>query len=282
MSIPKELIMELVPDGTPPGQYRFNHEDCPAGTDTKRRLYIRVPEDNPAQRIAYCHNCQESGGARGKGLLGGRRAPVLASKARSLIDPPQRVAYDDMPVTAVALLMSAGITEEMCTKYGIFYDERSQRLVYTYRDRDGSILSQQLRSLHPCIQPKYYSIDRYGAEFSSGVLGEGPLLVITEDLLSAIRVAEAGGRALPLRGVYAHTEQLHYEVQNDEVATVLVWLDNDNDNVRERANQIVEAIEMFEVKPVYIYLTEEEPKHIEHNELQEILNEYQQRLCSTG
>ena len=207
---------------------------------------------------------------------------MLASKARSLIDPPQTVAYDDMPVTAVALLMSAGITEEMCSKYGLFYDDRSQRLVYTYRDRDGTILSQQLRSLHPLIQPKYYSIDRYGAEFSSGVLGEGPLLVITEDLLSAIRVAEAGGRALPLRGVYAHTEQLHDEVQKNEVDTVLVWLDNDNDNVRERANQIVEAIEMFEVKPVYIYLTEEEPKHIEHNELQEILNEYQQRLCSTG
>src|SRR5688572_12518334 len=35
-------------------QVHVNHDSCPAGTDTKKRLYIRRTNE---AILAYCHNC---------------------------------------------------------------------------------------------------------------------------------------------------------------------------------------------------------------------------------
>ena len=41
---------------------RINHDPCPSGVDTKRRLYITRVQADPRKVIAYCHNCQDDGG----------------------------------------------------------------------------------------------------------------------------------------------------------------------------------------------------------------------------
>lgn len=46
-----------IPSGV--GQYSFNHEGCPAGVDTKKRLYIKVISNG--NLVAYCHHCGNKG-----------------------------------------------------------------------------------------------------------------------------------------------------------------------------------------------------------------------------
>lgn len=49
---------------------RLNHDCCPAGEDTKHRLYITCPTDKPWILLAYCHNCGNRGVANIDGGIG--------------------------------------------------------------------------------------------------------------------------------------------------------------------------------------------------------------------
>ena len=58
VKLTKQLVRDLAPESI--GTARYNHEDCPAGTDTRRRLYVTRKADAPHLVLAYCHNCGES------------------------------------------------------------------------------------------------------------------------------------------------------------------------------------------------------------------------------
>lgn len=46
------MLIENAPDK---GQIRVNHEDCPAGADFRKRLYIK--RISPTKVVGFCHNC---------------------------------------------------------------------------------------------------------------------------------------------------------------------------------------------------------------------------------
>ncbi len=68
------------------GTERVNHDDCPAGTDNKRRLYVTRKEDGHV--VAYCYNCGYSGATSGTS-----KPSLFVDQARSLklhtVDDPQ-------------------------------------------------------------------------------------------------------------------------------------------------------------------------------------------------
>ena len=60
MSVRKEMLDTMCLHGNTlyTGQtMRINHEECPAGKDTRRRFYITR---KPDVLLGYCHNCQNS------------------------------------------------------------------------------------------------------------------------------------------------------------------------------------------------------------------------------
>ena len=55
-------LLKVLADELKLGQQKnFNHIDCPAGTDTRGRLYVKRVSGGI---LGYCHNCQEAGFVR--------------------------------------------------------------------------------------------------------------------------------------------------------------------------------------------------------------------------
>lgn len=67
----RELILDTAKSqlSNMAGQTHINHQDCPAGSDTKKRLYITVTDDN-TMVLAFCHHCSQRGAYRLSNLKG--------------------------------------------------------------------------------------------------------------------------------------------------------------------------------------------------------------------
>ncbi len=59
--IPYEDWLDLAKELECGEQIHVNHTNCTAGADTKRRLYITRKEDNAHILLSYCHNCSLHG-----------------------------------------------------------------------------------------------------------------------------------------------------------------------------------------------------------------------------
>ena len=267
------------------GEHRFNHDDCPAGTDTKRRLYVLVPSDKPDQRVVYCHNCQRSGYAYVKGSDTKIRKRISAqgadTKSKEFVAPPvtlDELAFDTWPVTARNLVLKAGLTEAAMLEHGIFWSPLYNRIVYSYysyNNHPPQLVSQQLRDVSG-DEIKYLSIDNPSARWKSYPIGDTDLdtLVITEDLLSAVRCVETGlVRALPLRGCNLSVDRTLELFTSHAPRKVLVWLDNDSSLVCATASSIRQKMLSFlPATDATVYTREEEPKHLDNDTLTRILS----------
>ena len=295
--ITKRLINKLVPHTQQPGTYRFNHEGCPAGEDTKRRLYITIPDGKPDVRLAYCHNCGGSNMVRARSdsytrntcySIGGSYEDYLPTNKflksarnyeyspdpHSLLTPEELNEYPD---SAKTILRNAHLTREQIHKYNICFDSEMHRLMYFYPKDDHDKASYvQLRAVESTQKIKYlgYKLGRDSDDdrsypFSSDFSNDTRLLVITEDLLSSIRVAEVAGSsgvwALPLAGTFIRIESLYrYAEQFDRI---LVWLDNDSKVVLNQAADIAQSLLTLGMCETVLYTEPKEPKHMVDKEL---------------
>lgn len=64
-TIPRHTLVQIATDSLFPSRgntVNINHEDCPAGNDTRRRLYVTITPEGTL--LGYCHNCGSKGWAR--------------------------------------------------------------------------------------------------------------------------------------------------------------------------------------------------------------------------
>ena len=66
MMLDLQHYQQMIDDLEPGETVRYNHTDCPAGEDTRRRLYLTRPHADPTWVLGYCHNCQDSARSGGK------------------------------------------------------------------------------------------------------------------------------------------------------------------------------------------------------------------------
>lgn len=257
-------------DLEPGGTMRVNHNDCTAGEDTRRRLYLTRPLSDPTRIIGYCHNCQ-LGGALSTGVHKNYRdhkhvspqigPTVLAMK--DLIKPNHMLPdYKDWPIHATAWAMKGKLSGSLCKDYGIQYDPSSNR-VYLPRylhtsmtpPHTGDLMGYQLRNTDPYVSgPKYLTVvtdkDRGYTLLQGKVLRHNSRLavVVVEDLVSGINVVEAFDGApwtvdvLINYGTKVNLEALYTCAT---YAQVLVWLDNDSDHVRSQAETMTRTIALI-------------------------------------
>ena len=228
--IPGRLILKLTPNYSSAGLHRFNHTDCSAGEDTRRRLYIRIPEDNLRVRLAYCHNCGMSGFAQlrrdswvyDKGnSWNDTQSPFSILKNRSSGDPPKLISdYNLFPSAAQKLLDIYGLRTDTIVPTGgdvqrIAFDNESQRLAYINHapTKGWDMISVQFRAIYKDVVPKYYTwynplYSTHNPQIIPSVKKD--TIVITEDLISALRIRQDTlTSALPLFGTNISLEHLH-------------------------------------------------------------------------
>lgn len=260
--IPKEDFFHAAPQRVGE-QVNINHTNCLAGQDTRQRLYVKRIANGI---VAYCHNCGEFGVANNKGW---REIKVLQDlmsvnqqqlKEAVAVTVPDDTTYipTDFPEEALRWLYSSFLDDTQIQKYRIGYSPSWGRTILPVYDDVGNLIFWQGRA-HGMLKPKYISVS--GAQKPYKVIKSvnpsvfGAILTITEDMLSAIRMAEnfePGIKfdAMPLLGTTISTSDLLNVVVDYQ--TIMVWLDDDEAG-RRKASTLIEQLKLVAGSAVSIY-----------------------------
>lgn len=257
-------------------QIHVNHEDCPAGTDIKRRLYIKRGEHNGTDCIlAYCHHCGSSGFYTATKKSGeyinssikqtNRRTTQNGRVGNNSYGGRKTTDWNQWSTGAKSWIRKGKISISECSKWGIEYCPDEDK-VYLPVYRDSRLIGYQLRALDGS-QPKYITEAIEKPLFwYSGYQSEA--LVIVEDILSGIRCSEHIS-ALALLGSGMSDEVFEF-ISRSGHTNFIVFLDDDNRQVKTSASKIAQRLSILGTVKV-IYSNGKDPKEHSSDELKDIL-----------
>lgn len=270
---------------------RLNHEDCPAGQDTKQRLYLTKSPHGGAV-LAYCHNCGNKGVSTDDGHSFRKDAPHHASQHTHQIEIPkgQFTVPNGMtwvpgywPIEAHKWRIDKGLTINQCVAYGIAFDETSSRIYLPIHEtitHNGflDLLGYQLRLIKG-NGPKYTTVLRDRDTIPSTMLGcidTAKKVVLVEDYCSGIAIHEA---LVPYTAVlvnYGIKNTIQVLDRANEAAPLtdqLVWLDNDSHEVANRSREIARTWELVTGNPSHCIIGVSDPKYYDDKEIRTIIEE---------
>lgn len=237
----------------------------------------------------WCHRCHDGGfkphGQRALSKIVERWNAAAGDHNDFKIVLPHDLTGRDLPWPAVRWLSKAGITQRLMQKYGIGYSPRFGRVylpVYSAADRRGlrRLEYYQGRAVYDGQVPKYLNpkvnksrlvfSTEYPAEESERLTPKGrrkQTAVVTEDILSAIRVGEVpGATGVSILGTSPSPGQINYL---STFGSCIIWLDPDS--AGKKATRLLKrSLEMIG-QPYRVMTSERDPKLYSHRELQEML-----------
>lgn len=223
---------------------------------------------------AYCHRCHESGWkphgrqSLAKQLLNWENADAeLANK--TFVNLPSDFTTT-IPAAGLLWLSRGGITQHLCNKYNIGYSEYYSR-VFLPVYMDSSLVYYQARAVHKGQTPKYINprTDKSSIRFTSLQNSDKPTIVVTEDILSAIRVGEVNGfRGCSILGTTASAADINYI---NSYSKIVLWFDPDAAG-RACTRALSRSLGLFGMDCRVIRSTKD-PKTYTHRELEVMLNE---------
>lgn len=247
-------------------QTRFSHARC---GDGRHRLYVKrvVNEKNQLGVLAYCHNCSEGGAVYESGpyvYVGAGTKPTVTPKETLPAD------YETANQVANDYLAEYGFTAMDAEFYGVGWSENYQRIALPVQDGPGApVKGCQLRRVGD-YGPKYITM-RPTAEPLECVWGgtSNSTTVITEDLLSAWRVWQAGYAAVPLLGAHVRPERLARMI-NDGHKDWVIWLDGDKPEINDAARYMGNLLRALGAEARVASFIQE-PKHYDAGSVQKML-----------
>ena len=263
----KEEYLPFAPDEYGK-QIHINHERCEAGTDTKKRLYIRRLEDGSV--ISYCHHCCKSGRhseAKFRSLEAIKGRTSYTDSGSSIISLPSdyETSVSAWPAKARAWVYRYGITDEEITKYGIGYTPREKRIVLPSWE-NGELLGFQTRKIFEEDTGPKYTTYHNKKNFVWKDLTGSSTLVICEDVLSAIKLHRYYA-SMALLSTHLHKCNYHYLFN---YTSILIYLDNNNPEVKLKALSMKKELEMYG-SLVKIISIEKDPKQLSNEELRNLI-----------
>lgn len=191
-------------------QTNINHDDCSAGTDTRKRLYVKRLSHCT---VAYCHNCGEHGWHNSA-----KRRIVSVEELLSTIEQEEKAAGEVVlpsdlernlafwPAEAQAWLAKYEITPDEITNHSISYSPSWDRVILPVY-RGGELVYWQGRALNG-REPKYLAA-KGGTKPLFSVLCHNATdsCFVVEDYLSAIKMGRHAD-AVALLGTSADINDL--------------------------------------------------------------------------
>ena len=263
-----KILAETFKDLAEGEQVHINHEECEAGIDTKRRLYIKRKNDG---LLFYCHHCCKSGSyseAKFRSLeaIKGNTKHASSSSATLSLPADYEASITSWPTRARAWVYRYGITDEEITKYGIGYSARERRVILPSWE-DGVLLGYQTRKIFDeDTGPKYTTYHHKKNFVWKDLTNTNGVLVICEDVLSAIKLRRYYS-SMALLSTHLHKCNYHYLFKYEQI---LIYLDNNNPEVKLKALSMKKELEMY-LPSVSIINIERDPKQLSNEELRNLV-----------
>lgn len=215
-----DVDMSTAPVGR---QIRYNHEDCPAGLDTKGRLYVKRAPDGV---MFYCHHCGSKGYYRLKDRL--YRASELIDEVALRGDTGHGLLHAELSAHKHELPMSEWSAEARLwwASYGFTETDKNIFAVQYARGRLWLWAAANLyqgRAFN--ATPKYLTLgDKSQVVYSMSGVDKNSWVVV-EDLLSMYKVYKAQGNAVCLMGTSLSIATKNFLARRAK--KVVLWLDDD-------------------------------------------------------
>lgn len=247
------------------GTKRRVPHDCGSGT-------VMIVSHEADRYTSFCFRCSEGGIERKEPTL----ADMVALRRRAQEDDALRTATLPLPATteprewpkeARLWLYRAGFHDSRIKELGIYYHKPSQRVVLPVVE-DGKVTYWQARAVMKGQAPKYLnpSVDR---DTVLPRFGKGPVVVLTEDYLSAAKVGLVV-EGWSLLGTNMKDPVLARAVRDGR--PVLVWLDPDEAG-RSAATRITRELRSVGVQTANVVSTKD-PKLLCLEEIRECLSHW--------
>ena len=210
-------------------QIHINHDGCSAGTDTKRRLYIKKV---PGGILGYCHHCSGTGFIQLVSPEGHELSKWL--KGDETADVPSVttgvVAAGPLPFTGSPgdLWLHKYLTDPIDVKYICGTGDPTQVLLKIYTYEHPTHVGYQIRNT--AAKPKYltyYIKDAFRGDAAWFIAPRTIDLVITEDYLSAYKIFKLCNITTVALLKTTASDVTVRQIAEFNPHKVLVWLDND-------------------------------------------------------
>jgi len=264
-----------------PGRTRnINHVDCPAGRDTRQRLYLTRQKTPTHLVLWYCHNCGEGGSYTDRST---HYHPLDVS-----MDEPEdkRATAEEIWKTGqviegehvVGPCVWAWMKDRQLTDGPLVrtFVERNMRWLPHRQALAIAVEKEYECGSNPSLtglvlrnfgsdQPKYLTYKCGGDPMRTHfryVSDIAPYCIITEDVVSAFvaYLMNAGAGSYALFGTHCTVDDLLF-LKEQGYEGVVVWLDNDNDTVRKHATQVAARATLLGLK-AHVYRQEGDPKFL--------------------
>ena len=164
-----------------------------------------------------------------------------------------------------------GITMLERQAHAIGWSESRHRCILPVYMYGELVAFQERRLLDGDDGPKYLTTRKQDVKhpiFETGVNLSGGTLVITEDILSAVKVGRHANTT-PIQGTYRPDEQLGYVLRR-KPERILIWLDDDNPTVRKQQRRLLRRLGAF-VETHRIIGHTRDPKALSDEEIREVV-----------
>lgn len=207
---------------------------------------------------AYCFKC--------KGAVFERKATMTIADLKTHPQDahhqlkkmsPHRVAIRDAPEEARLWLYKSSIDAETAVQYSIMYCPTTHRVILPVCWGKGRTVGYQARALHPKQKPKYitetapYAFSWYRSEDN-----DISQVVLVEDIVSAIRINQAGYDVIAMLGTNFHAHLWQTVVLNYKKC--ITWFDSDSAG-RRAARTVQQQLKLVEM-PHRDVCTPQDPK----------------------
>lgn len=289
----RTIVEELAPGET----MRVDHNGCDAGEDTRRRLYLTRVMADPTKVIGYCHNCAEGGIISERNyetFRDARHNTVTSDDVRTVVQeltPPKHMVRElkAWPTHAQVWAMNNRLTPDVLEAYDIQYDPTSDRVYlprYTCmntKPRTAVNIGLKGYQLRLCQGKgsKYITVlgqdDKgYTIVTSQGIMKLSPDLIIVEDLVSGIHIAQAYKLTDPMDVLVNYGVKINAlaVAEAAKYENVMVWLDNDSQHVINQAQHLARTITLYSGREVAIVDADRsDPKHYDGDKIYSIVED---------
>ncbi len=182
--------------------------------------------------VRLCFRCKEADSASAPAMTPQeRRELIIAAQAFEATEPtlPQDFT-PNIPVPGLLWLSKAGLNYHDIQEHRIGWSPELRRVVLPVYNRRNILAGVQARSVEPFVKPKYlnqiWSGPRPMFRTDLQKRGRNSTVVLTEDIMSACRIAKTGTTAFSLLGTNLMDAPIA-EIDESPYDDVVVWMDSD-------------------------------------------------------